>query len=82
MQLQFEKFDVEDLVEVCPFDKVTIFDGSEPTAPTLVTLCGKELPEDIVSSQDSLLVLFSSDASRTSTGFRVKYSMKLEGKAV
>ena len=67
-------------IDECPFDRVTILDGSESTAPTLVTLCGKELPEDVISSQDSLLVLFSSDASRTSSGFWVSYTTRPEGK--
>ena len=79
VQLHFEKFAVEDAVERCPFDKVTVFDGSNTTAPMLARMCGNELPGDIVSSQRSLLVLFSTDSSRTSAGFLASYTVKRNG---
>ena len=77
--LHFEKFDLESADGECPLDKVTIFDGSDSTDRTLATLCGNKLPADVVSSYSTLLVVFSSDSTRTAPGFWATYTTKPEG---
>jgi len=57
-------------------DYVKLYDGSDTKAPKLATLCGSELPKDVISSGDSLLVVFVTDRSGRSTGFEITYTVK------
>ena len=75
MQLHFVRFDVESRILGCS-DYVRVHDGINTKAPELATLCGTELPKDVVSSENSLLVVFATDRSVTRTGFKIKYTAK------
>ena len=72
LRINFAHMDVEGAMGTC-YDSVAIYDGSSPAASLITTLCGTEIPQDIVSSGNSILVVFSSDASVTQGGFWIEY---------
>lgn len=55
-------------------DHVTIYDGSTENAPLLGSYTGTTLPEEITTTNDTVLVIFTSDGNDDgSTGFRLQY---------
>ncbi|KAI0223467.1 Ovochymase-1 [Lamellibrachia satsuma] len=73
VQLHFIRFDIEGSSPSC-YDKVKIYDGNSNAAPLISSLCGSSLPEDIITSGNTVFVYFDSDGSVTKTGFRIQYS--------
>ncbi|KAI0218622.1 Cubilin [Lamellibrachia satsuma] len=73
VKLEFLTFDVEEVIP-CKFDKVTVYDGEDDSAPRMGTFCGTTLPRDFISSNRSLFVSFKSDSSQTKGGFKIKYT--------
>ncbi|KAI0222014.1 Cubilin, partial [Lamellibrachia satsuma] len=73
VQLHFIRFDIEGYSSSC-YDKVKIYDGNSTAAPLISSLCGGSLPEDIITSGNTVFVYFDSDGSITKTGFRIQYS--------
>ena len=59
-----------------------IYDGDSTNAPLLGTFCGSEIPENITSSGNKLLVKFMSDFTVIATGFEgfFVFSNFFEGK--
>jgi len=55
-------------------DKVTIYDGPTTSSPVLGSYSGSTIPGNIISSNDSVLVKFTSDASTTGTGWQIYYN--------
>ena len=78
VQLVFSLFRLEQSSQ-CEYDSVTIYDGSDDTAPLLRTLCGSSRPPDVTASGNVVSVYFSSDDSITSSGFRLQYRTVLRG---
>ncbi len=72
VRINFPHLDVEGAIGGC-YDSVAVYDGSSPAASLLTLLCGNSVPEDIVSSGNSMLVVFSSDGSITQGGFSIEY---------
>ena len=72
IQLQFLSFDVE-YESNCSYDSVKVYDGKNRSAPLMHTYCGNNLPDDVISSNNSLFVFFQSDDSVTKDGFLVRY---------
>ncbi|CAN7974750.1 unnamed protein product, partial [Ixodes persulcatus] len=73
VRLRFSAFNIEDH-NLCAYDFVKVFDGSDDSAPLLKTFCGDQLPGEITSSSDSLLLRFHTDGSVTYEGFLAFYS--------
>ncbi|KAI0220172.1 hypothetical protein LSAT2_028306, partial [Lamellibrachia satsuma] len=62
------------LQELCRYDSLDIFDGNATTAPRLRSLCGSNLPRDIVSSGNTMLVYFATNNINRYAGFMLKYT--------
>jgi hypothetical protein len=54
-------------------DYVRVYDGSDVTAPLLGEYTGNQLPSNISSSGNTLLVEFVSDENEEAAGFRLEY---------
>lgn len=67
--LSFESFDLEEEA-VCQYDYVLIRDGSSSKSPLIGKFCGKSRPATITSTDNYLWILFNSDSSATSHGFK------------
>ena len=73
MRLHFIRFDVEESKD-CDYDKVEIYDGNSTDAELISTLCGASLPNDIISSGNTVYVQFTSDETSNYAGFRIQYT--------
>ena len=69
VHLQFVSFDLEDIS-----DKVSVYDGSDNTAPLLHKLSGTSRPSDVISSGNVTFVSFVTDSNATGDGFKILYS--------
>ena len=58
----------------CIHDSVTIRDGGDAEAELINTFCGKEKPEDIVSTGNKLYVKFFSDETVQQAGFAASFT--------
>ena len=65
----------------CSNDNVTLTDTA--TGNQIVTLCGNQLPDDVVSSSNEMTVVFATDSSVTTKGFSISYvaSSEVYGKS-
>lgn len=61
------------------YDYVTIYDGSNTSAPVLESVSGSELPPTISSSTGTVLVRFTTDGSVIYQGFELDYSSVTTG---
>ena len=66
-------FQIEDFNDGC-YDYIEVRDGGDAEAELINTFCGKEKPEDIVSTGNKLYVKFVSDHSRTFIGFAASFT--------
>ncbi len=66
IQLAFQRFSTEPLK-----DFLTIYDGDTTTAPILGSYSGTNLPNDIYSSSNKILLVFVTDNINTSLGWQV-----------
>ena len=55
----------------CKFDYLQIFDSDEKE---IVKTCGKTIPAPILSSSNSLTIVFKSDESKSGRGFFAKWT--------
>ncbi|EEC11590.1 procollagen C-endopeptidase enhancer, putative, partial [Ixodes scapularis] len=69
VRLRFSAFDVEKVLSLCLADYVRVFDGNDESAPLLKNVCGDQLPGEIISSSDSLLLRFHTDHTVRKAGF-------------
>uniref|UniRef100_A0A4D5RM14 Putative procollagen c-endopeptidase enhancer n=1 Tax=Ixodes scapularis TaxID=6945 RepID=A0A4D5RM14_IXOSC len=74
VRLRFSAFDVEKVLSLCLADYVRVFDGNDESAPLLKNVCGDQLPGEIISSSDSLLLRFHTDHTVRKAGFVALYS--------
>ena len=56
----------------CSYDSVKVYNGET----LLNTFCGNDVPGDLTSSGNTLLVTFRSDISKNGPGFKVEYRAK------
>ena len=54
----------------CAYDHVVLYDGVTTEANALQRLCGSKIPHPVVATQNSMLLVFKSDASVQRKGFR------------
>ena len=57
----------------CQYDSLTIFDGPSTTSPQLARLCGDSLPQPILSTGNSMMLVFRTDGSVAYDGFHAVY---------
>ncbi|KOO22755.1 kelch motif family [Chrysochromulina tobinii] len=69
VRLFFSAFGLEDGA-----DYVRVYDGTEASRPLLAAFTGQGLPQSLVSSNGSLLVVMTTDGSTQDVGFRASYS--------
>lgn len=74
VHLRFLNFDVEYHKGGCSYDKLYIYDGHTTSAPKLAKLCGDKQPEDILSTNNSLLLIFTTDKTKTAGGFMIAFT--------
>ncbi|KAK2186567.1 hypothetical protein NP493_195g01015 [Ridgeia piscesae] len=73
VHLTFEQFDVEDSND-CANDSVVVTDSH--AGDVTYTMCGNNLPGDVTSSDNNLLVVFKTDGSETRRGFLITYTAR------
>ncbi|KAK2164215.1 hypothetical protein NP493_1426g00021 [Ridgeia piscesae] len=73
VHLHFLSFEVEYNKKGCYYDYLNVYDGDTISAPRLAKLCGDKRPEDILSSNNSLLLVFITDKTKTFGGFVIVY---------
>ncbi len=54
-------------------DILTVYDGDNTSAPVLGTFQGTDIPENVVSTSDKVLITFTSDASGEAPGWLLSY---------
>ncbi|XP_023211999.1 cubilin-like, partial [Centruroides sculpturatus] len=76
-RITFELMDIEEAhtnTTSCINDYLEIIDGVSVHDPVIGRFCGNQLPDDIVSNTNKVLVHFHSDDVENKTGFKLKYS--------
>ncbi|KPP71408.1 procollagen C-endopeptidase enhancer b-like [Scleropages formosus] len=74
IEVKFDKFDLE-VDSYCRYDYVAFFNGGETDDSRRIgKFCGSEVPQNIVTNGNNLLVQFVSDLSVTSDGFMASYT--------
>ena len=73
VHLRFEQFDVQDS-NGCANDSVVVTDSH--AGDLTYTMCGNNLPGDVTSSDNSLLVVFRTDGAVTRRGFLITYTAR------
>ncbi|XP_059158440.1 cubilin-like [Physella acuta] len=68
--LNFSTFEFES----CSFDYVLIYDGSYDTSPLLFKVCDTSAPKLIISTSNSMYIVFKTDYSVTKSGFYASFS--------
>ena len=76
VQLSFVSFGLE-ANSNCSYDNVSIYDGTDRSAPLLGTFCGESLPDAVTSSDNTMIVRFKTDRSETRSGFSIYYSVSI-----
>ena len=73
---RFEEFDVEASSNGnCQYDYLAVYDGMSISTSALIgRFCGSALPANVRSVNNSVTVVFKTDASVTKGGFRALYS--------
>eukprot|EP00094_Tigriopus_californicus_P004908 TCALIF_04726-PA protein Name:"Similar to tll2 Tolloid-like protein 2 (Xenopus laevis)" AED:0.21 eAED:0.21 QI:19/0/0/0.86/0.78/0.73/15/0/884 len=68
VHLSFTTFEMEDELE-CGYDFVEVFSGYDDAGPPYGRFCGNQVPPEIVSADEALLLRFKSDDTINSKGF-------------
>ena len=77
VSIQFESFDIEQESD-CDYDWLEIREGASASSPLIgYKLCGSSNPGTILSTGNSITLIFHSDGSVTASGFKLKFE---EGK--
>uniref|UniRef100_A0A3Q2TAZ9 Cubilin n=1 Tax=Fundulus heteroclitus TaxID=8078 RepID=A0A3Q2TAZ9_FUNHE len=76
VDLKFNTFSLE-ASSSCRFDYVAVYDGHDTLAPLLGRFCGTVLPPALRSSTNNLFIVFRTDATVSSVGWRATYSQTL-----
>ncbi len=67
--LMFNSFETEQ-----DYDFVTVYNGSDTTAPELGSFSGNTMPPTLLSTGNTMLVHFNADAGVTATGWEATYT--------
>ncbi|CAK8687745.1 unnamed protein product [Clavelina lepadiformis] len=70
--ISFQAFKLE-RHDTCSYDYLEIRDGDSETSPLIGQFCGYDLPDDLKSTGNSLLLKFISDGSVNKEGFAVSF---------
>ena len=62
------------------YDSLTLYDGDSNSAPIIGEYCGNSIPNNQISSTNSVLILFESDGSVAKSGFHLEYQNPFTGK--
>ena len=54
-------------------DSLTLYDGDSNSAPIIGEYCGNSIPNNQISSTNSVLIHFESDVYVTEPGFQIEY---------
>ncbi|MEQ2310269.1 hypothetical protein AMECASPLE_007121, partial [Ameca splendens] len=76
VDLKFITFSLE-ASSLCQYDYVAVYDGPDTLAPLLGKFCGTVLPPELRSSTNNLFIVFRTDATVSSVGWRATYSQTL-----
>ena len=60
------------------WDSLTLYDGDSNLAPMIGEYCGNSIPNNQISSTNSVLIHFESDGSTTRFGFQLEYQRSSE----
>jgi hypothetical protein len=72
IKLIFTDFELE--AEDCECDHAVVYDGDSYEARVLGRFCGIEIPQNILSTGNKLLMIFESDYAFNGRGFKLTYS--------
>ena len=61
-------------------DSLTLYDGDSNSAPMIGEYCGNSIPNNQISSSNSVLIHFESDGYFTRSGFHLEYQDPFPGK--
>ncbi len=73
IKLIFTDFELE-AEEDCEYDHVVVYDGDSYEARVLGRFCGIEIPQNILSTGNKLLMIFESDYAFNGRGFKLTHS--------
>eukprot|EP00117_Sycon_ciliatum_P035970 scpid25982/ scgid27153/ Fibrillin-2 len=68
----FEHFNLE-AVEGCQYDVLQIYDGRSTQDRRISNLCGRELPQPVMSSGGRVTLVFKTDSSISHSGFAFRF---------
>lgn len=68
IKLTFDKFDISE------DDAVVVYDGATESAQILGTFTGSDLPDNLISTGNQLLVVLLSNGEETANGFVIEYT--------
>ncbi|KAL5017782.1 hypothetical protein ScPMuIL_003504 [Solemya velum] len=74
IKFYFRAFEIEDETD-CGYDNVEVFDGLHDTGLQIGRYCGSQIPDEIVSSGEYLLIRFKSDDTINWKGFSAIYML-------
>ncbi|XP_064618038.1 tolloid-like protein 1 isoform X2 [Liolophura sinensis] len=74
VHLRFLEFEVEDEGD-CSYDQVEVYDGEEESSVKLGRFCGSEVPSELTSSGEYMLVTFKSDDTINMKGFLASFTV-------
>jgi PKD repeat protein len=73
--LNFAQFNVQPGASVCVYDYLEVFDGVDPTAPSIGKYCNSNPPPaSLTSSEDVVTVKFFSNSSYNFGGFKIDWA--------
>jgi hypothetical protein len=72
VRVQFIEFELE-VHQECAYDSLQLFDGQSSQNKTLGKFCGSKVPHPVMSSSNSMYLLFRSDSSVQKKGLQAKY---------
>ena len=62
------------------WDSLTLYDGDSNSAPMIGEYCGNSIPNNQISSSNSVLIHFESNGYNTRSGFHLEYQDPFPGK--
>ncbi|XP_023942426.2 cubilin-like [Bicyclus anynana] len=72
IRISFKTFKLENSL-TCKYDSVKIYDGPTSDSPLVGKFCGTTLPKTYTSSTNKLFILFKSDHTVASEGFKIDF---------
>lgn len=57
-------------------DNVRVFDGVTASSDVIGQFCGRNIPEDVISTEPEILIFFFSDSSVEDLGFNISYTVE------